>query len=111
MKKSVLFVILIALFVTGCQNTGTDAFDYERDAPEWLKDKIETMATNPTMAGSVVYRYSWSGDWVYHIEIPIHSCAFCELYTREGERIDNAEFDLAGFLENRTEEVVVWAWQ
>jgi len=111
MKKFILMTTLLVFLFAACQNTGLDSLDYEQNIPQWLKDKIEIIEADPAMVGSIVYRYNWTDDLVFHINIPVSSCAYCELYTRDGERINYLEIDLPDFIQNRTDEVIIWKWE
>ena len=105
-----LFLFLIFLSCQKAKTTGP--FDYDRDTPEWLKTKINSLSTNRDYSGTMVYRYEWEGDFVYHIMIPISSCAYCELYDQNGNKIQLAENEeFSGFLLNEKNGIVIWQWQ
>lgn len=109
--KNVIYIILISLFVlASCQKENSvQPFNYERDTPAWLKVKIDSMATTPYYIGTVVYRYEWHKQFIYHIMIPISSCAYCELYLHDGSKAQLSESSLSDFLQNRTNEIIIWA--
>ncbi len=61
-KIRVFFLFLLLLFFSlRCQDLGVVSFDFERDAPQWLKAKIETMSTQRYYVGARVYRHEWKG--------------------------------------------------
>ncbi len=69
----------------GCgQETSTGLND---DIPQWLEVKIDAMSTDLYYGGTVVYRYTWHNAYVYHIDIPASSCAYCEVYNQNGMKI------------------------
>ncbi|MCK9212077.1 MAG: hypothetical protein M0P61_14645 [Ignavibacteriaceae bacterium] len=109
--KNVIYIILILLFVlTACQKENSvQPFNYERDTPAWLKVKIDSMATAPDYIGTVVYRYELHKQFIYHIMFPISSCAYCELYLHDGSKVQLSENLLSDFLQNRTNEIIIWA--
>jgi len=101
------------LFVTflSCQkDNATDPFNYERDTPVWLKEKIDSISANNNYFGSKVYRYEWRQKYAYHIMIPISSCAYCELYEQSGNKMKLNSDMFADFLRNKKNEVLVWQW-
>jgi hypothetical protein len=107
--------ILIAAFLTSLLIAGCDAgsisgpFDYDRDTPPWLKAKIDSIAAIPDHFGTTVYRYEWNGEFVYHIENLVSSCAYCELYDHNGIKLEFTNDEtFQDFLENKKNEVVVW---
>ena len=101
---------MLSVFLIACAAEDAVApFDYERDTPAWLKAKIELISESPSSFGATVYRYEWRGCSVYHIEISLSSCAYCELYDRDGTRLrfpDSATFE--DFLANKRNQVVIW---
>jgi hypothetical protein len=101
---------LATALCAGCQHDlGIESFEFERDTPGWLKVRIEAMAVDPYYAGTVVYRHEWKGMFVYHVDIPLSSCAYCEVYDQAGNRIQFAsDGALQDYLTNRRNELVVW---
>jgi len=64
------------------------------------------------MEDSVVYRYELHGNFVYHIQIPISSCSYCDLFDNPGYQLDHTHEEIiADFIQNRYNEFVVWAWK
>lgn len=109
MLKSV-FTVLLFTFIA-CQDKGVEPFLYESDTPSWLKDKIDYMSTNKDYGGTVVYRYEWKKNYVFHITIPISSCAMCDIYDNSGNKINFSENGkLQDYLDNRTSPVLVWEY-
>jgi hypothetical protein len=111
MKKITFASLLLFLTFAGC---GSDKiFNYEKDTPEWLKTKIDSVTTsNPKYySGTKVFRYEWNKQYVYHFSIPLSSCVYCELYDQEGRKIqftDNAM--TSDFEQNKINKVLVWDW-
>lgn len=88
MYRFIIISSFLFLFMLNCQKENSmEPFDYERDTPTWLKAKIDSISSNPEYFGTKVYRYEWKGYLVYHIEIPISSCAYCELYDQKGKKL------------------------
>ena len=50
-------------------------------------------------------------EYIYHISIPVSSCAYCELYNQDGNKmlLDNNMFN--NFLNNKKNKVLVWKWK
>ena len=112
MRRSILILALSAFLVVGCHTeNAAGPFDYERDTPVWLKAKIDSISDGPLAFGVRVYRYEWRGEFVYHIENPISSCAYCELYDQTGAKMqfpDNETFE--DFLTNKKNRILIWEW-
>lgn len=109
----IIFVssFIIFSFISCQEGNISEPFNYVSDTPSWLKDKIDNMSANPEYFGTKVYRYVWNNKFVYHIMIPIGSCGYCELYEQSGIKINfvnDAIFE--EFLENKTNETLVWEW-
>jgi hypothetical protein len=64
----ILFLSLIMLAcITGCKKeTSVEPFNYERDTPAWLKEKIDVMSQNKDYIGTKVFRYDWKGSAIYY---------------------------------------------
>jgi hypothetical protein len=109
MKRMIFISSLLFLLVAGCyKDTRIEA---SNDIPEWLKVKTDSMSADRDYFGTKVYRYKWNNEYVYHIEIPISSCLYCELYDQRGTKIQLADnTQLQTFLNNRTDQVLVWEW-
>ena len=112
MAKIFLFsTILFIVFVSCHKDISVEPFNYERDTPAWLKVKIDSMSTNQYYTGTIVYRYEWNKELVYHIKIPLSSCAYCELFDHNGNRIQLTEETGFDFQENRSNEIIIWEWK
>jgi hypothetical protein len=99
---------LISLLLLGCSEV-VGPFDCATDTPDWLKTKLESLSSG--YWGTTVYRYEWRGEPVYHFEVPVSSCAYCELYGQDGERLqfaDQGEFE--DFLANKENETLICEW-
>jgi hypothetical protein len=104
--------VLLCLVLIGCQkDSGVEPYDYARDTPEWLKEKISVMSNDTThfFAMAKVYRYNWREELIYHISIPLSSCMYCELYDQRGNRIQfSKDAAMVDFLTNRSGEILIW---
>lgn len=108
MLKIIFLSSFLFLAFLSCQNS-VQPFNYEKDTPQWLKEKIDSMSVNPDYFMSQVYRYEWKDKYVYHIMIPISSCAYCELYEEDGSKIQFANDAMfSDFLMNKKNKVLVW---
>ena len=108
----VIFIssFLLLAFISCNKGDITQPYDYERDTPVWLKEKIDSISVNQFYHGAKVYRYTWNRNYVYHIMIPISSCIYCELYDYYGNKIEFTENEFSDFLNNKTDETLVWEW-
>jgi hypothetical protein len=79
--------------------------------PSWLKAKIDSMTTNQEYYGTEVYRYKWHNEYVYYIMIPISSCAYCDVYSQSGTKIQfENDTQFQDFINNKTDQVLIWKW-
>lgn len=113
MLKAILIPLLILACITGCKReTSVEPFNYERDTPTWLKEKINAYSQNKDYFGTKVFRYEWKSSTVYYFAIPISSCAFCDVYNANGIKIFfSSDQMIQDFLDNRKNEVLVWEWK
>lgn len=111
-RLTVVSGLMVALLLSAACDAGStsEPFDYDQDTPVWLKAKIDSIAAIPETFGITVYRYEWNGEFVYHIENLLSSCVYCELYDQNGMKLELADSGtFQDFVENKTNEVVVWA--
>ncbi len=108
-------IVLVAAILSGAfactHEHATEPYDFVRDTPSWLQEKIAVMSGNSAKyyAFTTVYRYTWHSHYVYYISIPVSSCMYCELYDQHGNKIRLADNTiLQDFLSTRTDEVIVW---
>ena len=105
-----IFFISTFLIITliSCSNS-VEPFNYERDTPQWLKLKIDSLDAEPNYAGTIVYRYEWHTQFVYHISIPISSCMYCLVYEHNGDLINIGDSNTVNdFHNNKKNQVIVW---
>ena len=113
MLKTIFMASFFLIIFAGCQKSNfIEPFNYERDTPAWLKQKIDYMSANQMYYGAKVYRYEWNKEFVYHIVVPISSCAYCEVYDQEGNKITFVNDSMfQGFIENKKNETLIWEWR
>ncbi len=105
MKSTILHIIL-ALFlcvgITGCNDDKDNMPKVEittlffgqvplnivpkKTLPSWLIAKVNKLET-PDAIEIKVCRGQWRNQTVYYIENPISSCMFCDLYYKNGTKI------------------------
>ncbi len=110
MKKQnfIIFVILFSLFLIGCDH---DSNVMTSEKPEWLNELIADIQNEVYYAGSVIYRHEWKSEFYYHLEIPVSSCAYCDVYNQNGVKIVwSDEHNFEDYLQNRKNEKVIWDW-
>jgi len=110
-KSTGMILLLIALFyLSSCQKDTSPITNI--DTPDWLNSYIEEIQDEPSYIGTKVYRYEWKGSLVYHIEIPVSSCAYCEVYDQSGMKIEfKDDLMFQDFMNNKKNEVLVWEWK
>lgn len=108
MFKMIFLSFFLFIAFQSCQNSVESVY-HEKDTLQWLNLKIESLAVHPDYVGSKVYRYEWNSNFVYHIMIPISSCAYCELYKSDGSKIQFTNDEMfSDFLKNKKNEVLIW---
>lgn len=112
MKKSIYLFLIMFFCLISCSSN--EIFNYEKDTPEWLKTKIDSISTSNQKYyfGTKVYRYEWNEEYVYHIKIPISSCMYCELFDDNGSKVQFTDNERsADFAINKKNETLVWQWE
>ena len=101
------------MHIVCCQEeSSTEPFNYEKDTPIWLKTKIDSLSTNESNVGTMVYRYEWVNETIYYIFIPANSCQYCFLFDENGKKIQfNNSQELIDFENNRKNEILIWEWK
>jgi len=113
MMKYFFITSFILLTCIGCELEDiTIPFNFERDAPSWLKIKIDSLSNTNRYMYMKVFRYEWRGNYAYYIMNPISSCAYCELYDQNGNKINFSDDEtFQDFLINKKNEILVWEWR
>jgi len=109
-------ILLSALFLTiilfRCSmGGGTETFNFEKDTPVWLKEKISTISnfTGNYYDWTRVYRYEWNKSFIYLFSIPLSSCTYCELYHQDGNKVTAFNDSLLqDILQTRKGEILIW---
>jgi hypothetical protein len=107
-----LLVSLLIILLNSCSSADrSESFDYDKETPQWLKIRIDSISTSTGHYYDLtkVYRYNWKDTYIYHFSIPLSSCVYCELYDQNGRKISAAvESSLKNILHNRKNEVLIW---
>lgn len=112
MVKTLLIAPFLLLSFAGCQHdTALAPGQLEKDIPVWLQIKINSISTDQFYYSSEVYRYEWNEKNVYHIMVPLSSCAFCELYSEKGNVLNLSAEEFSDFIENKKNGILVWEWE
>ncbi len=105
MKKYIL-IILIIVTIFACKKE-----DNNIALPNWMQEMTDTLETNDYYWGSKIYRHDWNSKYYYHLEIPISSCAYCNIYDKNGESIDWKIEDMEAYLKDRKNKIIMWEWK
>lgn len=109
MRSMLVVCCTVAALSCGCRGNGAGKpYDFERDAPVWLKAKVDSLATRPDYNAIAVFRYEWRGDTLYYISLPLSSCLYCELYDKDGRRYHVAHEDMQAFIDADKHEKAIW---
>jgi len=66
------------------------------------------METAVNFAGAAVYEYKWNDSYYFHIQNPVSSCMFCEVYNYDGVKIVWTDESFNDFMKNSQKLRVVW---
>lgn len=106
-----ILMLTVLLIFMGCHNDIAKYYDFERDTPKWLKEKIDSISTQPYYFGTVVNRYRWNSNYLFEFTIPVSSCMFCAIYYYDGTKNkfpDNQS--LQNYIDTRTDRILVWKY-
>ena len=104
-------LFLIVVLITCNVESSKVVFDYERDTPAWLKEKIDSISSSTGHYYDLtkVYRYNWNESFVYHFSVPLSSCIYCELYDHDGNKVTAIKDSLLqDILKTRNGELLLW---
>ncbi len=107
--RRILLPSLLLLALLPChKDNGLEA---QSATPGWLLARIDSMASNRYYTGTRVYRYTWNGQYVYYISIPVSSCAYCEVYKYNGAKVKFAsDAEFMDFINRKADPVLIWEW-
>ncbi len=105
MKKYIL-IILITVTIFACKKEDNDIV-----LPNWMQEMTDTLETKDYYWGSKIYRHEWKTNYYYHIEIPLSSCAYCNVYKENGESVDWGIEDIEDYWKNKKNEKIMWEWK
>ena len=105
-------VLALIFFLIGCSaGSGSETYNFNKDTPEWLKEKIYGISSASGHYNDLtkVYRYDWKKSFIYYFYNPLSSCVYCELYDQDGKKITAANDSLLqNTLKNRNGEILIW---
>jgi hypothetical protein len=110
MRLTKIFFILISITCIECERNN-EAPDESPAIPDWLKIKIAEMEDNKYYAGASVVRHEWKSTYYYHINIPLSSCLYCDVYNQNGDRVDWEVESREDYINNRKNQTVIWTWK
>ena len=113
MFRIILVSFLLFFTFLVCQkDNAVNTYNYKKDAPVWLKEKIDSISTIKYYTGTKVYRYELDNKFIYYFRIPLSSCEYCEVYYQDGSKMNFTNNDVRlDFQNNKKNEVLVWEWK
>jgi hypothetical protein len=109
MIKVIFVSSFLLLLIIGCHRENN--VQSVKDAPEWLKSKIDTMLSYQEYEGTRLYHYKWNGADIYHFEIPNSTCLYCAMYLQSGDTLlFSSETEFQDFLRSKTDSTLIWEW-
>ena len=113
MLKMILVISLIPIIFINCQNNTVSNYNYEKDTPAWLMAKIDSMVSSKHKFywGTRVFRYEWNDSLLFEFNIPLSSCALCELYYYNGTKTKFPDSSTGqDYWLNRKNKLLIWRW-
>ena len=105
--KQFFFLLAFTFLLSSCQKEDDDRVNPA--IPKWLEPRIEALENSEACFACSVTRYTYHDEFYYSVYCGHWSCVMCEVYDSDGNRIaDEQQLDYQDFLENRTDETVVW---
>ena len=108
-----MFFISTLFFITliGCKSNVVESYNFEKDTPEWLKIKLDSISTQTYYAGTVVNRYKWNNNYLFEFSIPFSSCMLCEIYYYDGTKNKFTDDKaVQSYINTRTDKVFIWKY-
>lgn len=100
--KNLILISILVLFMSSCNKENNP------DNPQWLEELIIEIQNDEFYVGSKIYRHQYENEFYYHLEIPLSSCAFCNLYEFNGDQVIWSHEELEDYLKSREKEKIVW---
>jgi hypothetical protein len=101
--KNIALIFLLSIMFFSCKKDVKFP-----DNPDWLTAKISEMETPVYYVGTTVYAYEWNKDYYYLISIGLSSCAMCEFYNYQGEKVEWTDEKMLDFQKNGKKIQVIW---
>ena len=110
MKKIILVFSLILILLLGCHSNVIESYNYGKNTPAWLKEKIDSIAISerPYDLLTEVYRYKWNNNFTFQFDNGFSSCLFCEVYNYGGTKITFNDSTVQNYSQNRTNKFLIW---
>jgi hypothetical protein len=100
--KKIAFLFLLFFLVLSCEKE-----EKLPPNPAWLNTMISQLERSP-LPGISIYAYKWNEKYYYHVQNPISSCLFCEIYNYDGERVTFTDDEFSDFANNGKRIRAVW---
>jgi hypothetical protein len=101
--KKIALMILFIMMLFACEKHKNFP-----ENPDWLNVKISQMDTSAFYAVAIVYAYEWNREYYYLISNGLSSCAMCDFYNYQGEKVAWTDEKIADFQKNAKRIKVVW---
>ncbi len=98
--------LLVALFIFQC--IACDKEENDDRIPHWLDEMIQERQDTDLWEPASVIRYVWNEEYIYEFNNPLLSCAFCEIYFEDGEKVNWEVYDITDYLLRRTNYLVIY---
>lgn len=107
--RATKIILLLLIYITclGCERND-EVTDENPAIPAWLQSKIAEIEDNIYYDGTLIIRHEWKSKYYYHINTPLSSCLYCEVYNHDGEKVDWKVESRDDYLKNRKNRVVIW---
>jgi thioredoxin-related protein len=105
MKKFVIIIGILIFSFLSCKKDNVEQIN-----PQWINTMVDTIKTQDSYWGSIIYRHDWKSKYYYHLMIPLSSCAYCNVYDENGEKVNWSTENSQDYMQNRKNEVIIWKW-
>ena len=72
-----------------------------------MQKMTDTLETKNYYWGSKIYRHTWKSNYYYHLEIPLSSCLYCNIYKYNGENVNWKTENMDDYLKNKQDEIIM----
>lgn len=108
--RKITLILFICISCLDCGRSG-ELLEVISSTPTWLKEYIARIENDKYYVCTNIYRHEWKSTYYYYVEIPLSSCAYCEVYKQNGEKVNWGVESFNDYIHNRKNEELIWTWK